>query len=53
MLKSTLTTLSVLGERIKASDPRRSPWEGTATSVRMWLSSQLLCVRDTAPQWAP
>lgn len=30
VLKSTLTTLSVLGERMKARDPRRSPCEGTA-----------------------
>lgn len=31
MLKSTLTMLSVLGERMKARDPRRSPWR------RRWL----------------
>lgn len=29
VLKSTLTTLSVLGERMKARDPRRSPCEDT------------------------
>lgn len=27
VLKSTLTMLSVLGERMKARDPRRSPYE--------------------------
>lgn len=37
MLKSTLTMLSVLGERMKARDPRRSPCgEGRADQPAPW-----------------
>lgn len=44
MLKSTLTMLSVLGERMKARDPRRSPCE------RRW-PCQSLAWPQGAPPW--